>query len=364
MAEQLKFDLKCGFEDFTLDIDGDIPLAGITALFGPSGSGKTTLLRALAGLDRGAKGSIAADGMVWLDSQKGIFVEPHQRGAGHVFQDGRLFSHLNVLGNLRYAEKRSRHLAGRITLEEVIEALDLEPLLARRTQHLSGGEQQRVAIGRAVLARPRILLMDEPLSALDLKRKAAVLHYIEKLPERFSIPIIYVTHAVEEVARLASLLIVIDQGRKQAEGPVSEILERLDLPAMTGRFEAGVVLDTVVTGHDPQFLLTHLTCHGQAITMPRADVAVGSNVRLRIRARDVAIARSEPNDISIRNVLKGVITQIAEETDTAFAETVIDIGGAGIRARITRASVAQLGLKKDDHVFVLVKSIAFDRRVV
>ena len=204
--------------------------------------------------------------------------------------------------------------------------------------------------------------MDEPLSALDMKRNAAILPYIERLPQRFSIPIVYVTHAIEEASRLASRMLVLEEGRKRAVGPVRTILERLDLQPATGHFEAGVVLDATVTGHDPQFHLTQLDCLGQSVAMPQADLPIGATARIRIRARDVALAKSRPKDISIRNVLEGKIAEIAEEADTAFAEMLIDIGGAGVRARITRASVADLGLKPGEHVFVLVKSISFDRR--
>lgn len=362
MNDMLELDVSLALESFSLQFADQVPLHGITALLGPSGCGKTTLLRVIAGLERGGRGRVAIDGETWLDSAANVFVEPYRRGVGHVFQDARLFPHLSVLGNLRYADRRSRHLGRAIAFDDVVEALDLTPLLERGTESLSGGERQRVAIARAVLSRPRILLMDEPLSALDMKRKTAVLPYIERLPERFGIPIVYVTHAVEEAARLASQMIVLEAGRKRASGPVKTILERLDLQLATGHFEAGVVLDTTVTGHDTHWRLTHLDCHGQAIAMPQADLAVGATARLRIRARDVTLARSRPRDISIRNILEGRISEIVEEEGTAFAETLVDIGGAGVRARLTRASVADLDLKAGDPVFVLIKSIAFDRR--
>jgi molybdate transport system ATP-binding protein len=362
MVEVLDFDVALKLGDFSLEIADQVPLDGITALLGPSGCGKTTLLRILAGLEGGGTGHVAIDGDTWLDSARGVFVAPHRRGVGHVFQDARLFPHLSVMGNLHYADRRSRRAGNAVAFNDVVEALDLSPLLARWPASLSGGERQRVAIARAVLSRPRILLMDEPLSALDMRRKASILPYIELLPQRFSIPIVYVTHAVEEASRLASRMIVMDEGRKLAAGPVRALLERLDLQPATGHFEAGVVLDATVTDHDPQFHLTHLDCHGQAIAMPQVDLDIGATARIRIRARDVALARSRPQDISIRNVLEGRISEIAEEKDTAFAETLVDIGGAGVRARITRASVADLRLKPGEPVYALVKSISFDRR--
>jgi len=221
-----------------------------------------------------------------------------------------------------------------------------------------------VAIGRTLLSRPRLLLMDEPLAALDIKRKAEILPYIERLPQMFRVPVIYVTHAIDEVTRLADDMLVLASGRRIAYGPVGETLERLDLQPIAGRFEAGVALTARVTRHDLEYQLTHLDLCGKEIVMPMADLAVGSEVRLRIRARDVALATKAPEEISIRNVLPGIISEILEEPKTAFAETLVDIGGARIRARVTRSAVAALALTPGRSVFVLFKSIAFDRRVI
>lgn len=364
MGQHLSLDVEIRQGAFGLAVRHELPLDGITALFGPSGSGKTTLLRTLAGLERSAKGRIAFDGETWVDSRQGTFVEPHRRETGYVFQDARLFPHLSVEGNLRYADRRSSAGAGHITFGDVVGALDLEPLLSRRCATLSGGEAQRVAIARATLTRPRLMLMDEPLSALDYRRKAAILPYIERLPERFGMPVLYVTHAIDEAARLARRMMVLQDGRMLAEGPIGEVMERLDLQPATGHFEAGVLLETTVLRHDPRFRLTVLACCGQEIAMPEADLPVGAPARVRVRARDVALALSKPSGITIRNVLAGRIARIAEEADTAFAETLVDIGGVNLRARITRASVAELGLKEGDRVHALVKSIAFDRRAI
>jgi molybdate transport system ATP-binding protein len=221
-----------------------------------------------------------------------------------------------------------------------------------------------VAIGRTLLTRPRLLLMDEPLAALDIKRKAEILPYIERLPQVFRVPLIYVTHSLDEVTRLAERMLVIASGRKVSYGPVAETLQRLDLQPIGGHFEAGVVLTARVTRHDLKYQLTHLDLRGNEIVMPMADVAIGSDVRLRIRARDVALATKAPEDISIRNILPGTIAEIVEEPETAFAETLVDIDGAKIRARITRSAVASLGLTPGKPVFVLFKSIAFDRRAI
>lgn len=360
----IDLDVRIAFGGFDLRVDHRMPLEGIVGLFGPSGCGKSTLLRIISGLERHAPGRIQIGDEVWQDSSRGVFLPPHKRGVGYVFQDVRLFPHLTVAGNLRYAEKRSRHAGNEINIEGVVAALDLAPLMSRRTQSLSGGERQRVAIGRTLLTRPRLLLMDEPLAALDIKRKAEILPYIERLPQAFRVPIIYVTHSIDEVARLAEQMLVLSAGRKVTYGPITEALERLDLQPITGRFEAGVVLTARVTRHDLTYRLTHLDHHGQEIVMPMADVAIGSDVRLRIRARDVALATKAPEEISIRNVLSGTIAEIVEESGTAFAETLVDIGGAKVRARVTRSAVAALALRTGKPVFVLFKSIAFDRRAM
>ena len=360
--KEIDLDVRITFGGFDLNVSNRMPLDGVTALFGPSGCGKSTLLRIISGLERTAHGRIQFDNETWQDESLGIFVPPHQRGVGYIFQDTRLFSHLSVAGNLRYAEKRSRSVKSEIDLDGVASALDLLPLMNRRPHSLSGGERQRVAIGRTLVTRPRLLLMDEPLAALDIKRKAEILPYIERIPQVFRVPIIYVTHSMDEVARLAERMLVLESGRTVAAGPVADVLERLDLQQVTGRFEAGVVLITRVTRHELKYRLTHLDHHGQSIVMPMADVAIGSEIRLRVRARDVALAIKHPEGISVRNILSGTIAEIVEEPDTAFAETLVDIGGAKIRARVTRSAIADLALAPGKPVFALIKSIAFDRR--
>ena len=363
MAE-ISFDIRVAFGEFGLDVADRIVLDGITGLFGPSGCGKSTLLRVISGLERKANGRIQFDDEVWLEASHGVFVPPHTRGVGYVFQDTRLFPHLTVAGNLRYADKRSRSEGKAISPDDVVAALDLAPLMRRWPQSLSGGERQRVAIGRTLLTRPRLLLMDEPLAALDVRRKSEILPYIERLPQVFRIPIIYVTHSIDEVAHLARRMLVLDAGRKITDGPVSEVLERLDLAPITGHFEAGVVLTAQVARHDLRYRLTYLDHHGQQIVMPMVDLATGSSVRLRIRARDVALATVRPEGISVRNILSGTVVEVVEEADTAFAETLVDIGGARVRARLTRFAVAELALTPGKPIFALVKSIAFDRRAL
>lgn len=362
MAE-LSFDLNWPQRDFALGARLTTHLSGITALFGPSGAGKSTLLRIIAGLENGARGHVGFDGTCWQDDARGVFVPPQKRGVGLVFQDARLFGHLSVAGNLAYAERRSRGMAPGIETDAVIEALDLGPLLGRRPQGLSGGERQRVAIGRALLSRPRLMLMDEPLAALDMRRKAAILPYIARLPEAFGMPVIYVTHSIDEVARIATSLIALKNGQVTAAGPLSETFARLDLDGGSSRFEAGVILHARVRDRMPEFRLLRLDLEGQRLIMPEAPLAVGDAVQLRVRARDVLLASSRPEGLSAQNVLEGTVKEIIEEQETAFAEVFVAIGGQSVRARITRAAVAQMGLAPGQRVYAVLKAISFDRRV-
>ena len=348
---------------FALDVAFRVPMRGITALFGPSGCGKTTVLRCLAGLQH-LPGRLTLADETWQDSARGIFLKPYRRPVGYVFQEASLFEHLAVRGNLTYGARRAAHDGSGPSLDfdQVVELLGIAPLLDRAPAALSGGERQRVAIGRALLSRPRLLLMDEPLSALDRATKDEILPYLETLHDSLAIPILYVSHDISEVARLADRIVVLARGRVVTEGPVTSILERLDLHPAMGRFEAGVVLTVRVTRHEQGFQLTHLDHNGQELVMPMTDTPVGGELRLRIRARDVSLATVRPTGISIRNILSGTVAEIVEEPDTAFAETLVDIGGARIRSRVTRASVAELGLAVGKPVYALIKSITFERR--
>jgi molybdate transport system ATP-binding protein len=356
----LEVNVSRRFGDFQLKVDQLFSGDGITALFGPSGCGKSTLLRIIAGLENKATGHVKSGASVWQDEAQ--FTPAWQRGIGFVFQEPRLFPHLSVAGNLAFAEKRSAKVKSDITREKVVAALDLANLLERRVTALSGGEKQRVAIGRTLLTKPLLLLMDEPLSALDMKRRAAILPLIRSLPEIFGLPVIYVTHAIDEVAQIADRIGLMDNGSIRAEGALDVILENPELDELTGRFEAGVVLDAMITSHDQNFQLTSLECQGQNLTMPLVPVASGEHVRLRIRARDVALATEIPRGLSIRNVLPVQIISIEAKMHSAFAEVVLAFGDKKLRSRITRASVTELGLSPGMAVYALVKSIAFDRR--
>ncbi|GMU47694.1 MAG: ABC transporter [Porticoccaceae bacterium] len=364
---RLEIALTLRYPGFALEVDETLELAGITAVMGASGSGKSTLLRALTGLEMPDRARIALDGALLADSQAGVDLPPHRRGIGYVFQDARLFTHRRVLGNLRFAQQRARPANGTpaAALDEVVAALDLAPLLARAVTGLSGGERQRVAIARALLANPRLLLLDEPLSALDLKRKAELLPYIRALPSRFGIPLIYVSHAVEEVAQLADEVLILSAGRVVARGEVHSVLERPEAEAVSGHFEAGALLDATVRASVDEFALTELDLSGQRLTLPRIDAAPGTPVRLRVRARDVAIALARVEGVSIRNQLQARVLRIDAESAGAYAEVLLELAGAPVqrlRARITRESVASLGLAAGQPLWALVKSVSFDRR--
>ena len=295
-VEQLSLGVQLGFPGFDLDVTQDLPLDGVTALFGPSGGGKSTLLRTIAGFETPVTGRVALGNEIWFDGEARINVPAHRRPVGFMFQDARLFSHLHVAGNLAFAEKRSHAKVNGFSSGDVISALDLQPLLDRRISSLSGGERQRVALARTLLTRPRLLLLDEPLSALDLERKADILPYLEEIPKCFGIPAIYVSHALDEVVRLADRVLVLTDGHVQAFGPTGDIVERLDLQPITGRFDAGVLVEVRVTGHDTRLALTHVDLDGETLKMPMVyTVKPGDTIRLRIRA-----PRCRPRDSAPR----------------------------------------------------------------
>jgi len=362
MVPDLKIDVCVRYPEFTLDVTQEFPGGGITALFGPSGCGKSTLLRVIAGFERGATGRVAFGDEVWMG--KRLFLPPHRRGVGYVFQDARLFPHLTVRGNLDYAHRRAGGVPPGYSFDDVVDNLDLAPLFARRAAELSGGERQRVAIGRTLLARPRLLLMDEPLAALDTRRKGALLPYIGRLPGVFGIPVIYVTHALEEVTQLCERIVALAEGRVVAAGGVAETLERLDLADIQGRFEAGTVLAGRIAAQDAALHLSRVDLGGACVEVPQIGMAVGDDVRLRVRARDVSLALTRPEGFSIRNMLDARVLSIDPEVASAFAEVLLDVGGQHLRARVTRAAVTDLGLAEGQPVVALVKAASFDRQAL
>ena len=352
-AIRARFSLDRG--GFTLDVDLDLPGGGITALFGHSGSGKTTLLRLMAGLERAEQGELAVNGQVWQDAAS--FLPTHRRPLGYVFQEASLFPHLNVRRNLEYGMKRVPVAERKVGLEQAIELLGIGPLLGRKPDSLSGGERQRVGIARALALSPRVLLMDEPLAALDLARKKEILPYLERLHDELDIPVIYVSHAPDEVARLADHLVVMDAGRAVASGPLTETLARLDLPFRLGE-DAGVVLDAVVAERDAQWNLAKVDFGGGAVWVRDGGQAVGRHVRLRILARDVSLALTPHNGSSILNTLSAAVVAIADDTHPALALVRLNVGGSPLVARVTRRSAAALEVTPGKLLNAQIKSVA------
>ena len=333
---------------------------GIVALFGRSGSGKTSLVNMLAGLSRPDSGRIEIEGVTVFDSGRGLDLPPERRRIGYVFQEGRLFPHMTVRGNLSYGLRRAPARERRIQFDQIVELLGLEALLGRRPHDLSGGEKQRVALGRALLANPRLLLMDEPLAGLDQARKDEVLRFIERLRDELTIPIVYVSHAMPEIVRLADTMILMSEGRVEAVGPLDELTSRLDLRPLTGRYEAGAVVEARVVGQDEAFALTELSFAGGRLLVPRLDLAIGTELRLRIRARDVALALERPKGTSILNALACVVRDIGAE-EGPQVDLRLDAGGAALWARVTRRSLHELGLVPGSPVYALIKAVAIDR---
>jgi molybdate transport system ATP-binding protein len=357
----LALDIRHRLGDFRLDARFETG-RGLVALFGRSGSGKTTLVNIIAGLIRPDEGRVAIDDAVLVDTNRGVFVPRHKRRIGYVFQEGRLFPHLTVRQNLMYGgwfalrgERRGDEF------DKVVDLLGVGSLLERRPGRLSGGEKQRVAIGRALLADPRLLLMDEPLASLDEARKAEILPYIERLRDHSRIPIVYVSHSIAEVARLASAIVLLSEGKVAAVGPAAEVMHRLDLFPLTGRAEASAIVEVEVAGHDERFGLTELRSRAGLWRLPRLNVDIGSRLRLRVRASDVMIAKSSPSDLSALNVLPGVVADISTR-DGPIVQVRLDCNGDTLIVRLTRYSVERLGLVPGASVYALVKSVALDRR--
>jgi molybdate transport system ATP-binding protein len=346
---------------FTLDAafasDG-----GVTALFGRSGSGKTSVLNAIAGLLRPQRGRIALDGEPLFDAAAGVDVAVYRRRVGYVFQEGRLLPHITVRQNLLYGRRFARD-AGAVGLDKVTDLLGLASLLERRPHDLSGGEKQRVAIGRALLAAPRLLLMDEPLAALDAPRKSEILYYIERLRDELRVPIVYVSHSLDEVVRIADTIVVMSEGRVLDAGPVNETMARMELRPYLGRFEGGAVIEAHVGEQDLEMGLARLDFAGGVLYAPDVDALVGERVRVRIRARDVSLATVKPEAISMLNLLACRVVAIGQAAG-ASVDVQLDASGTTLIARVTRKSVAALGLAPGVPVYALVKSVAIDRRSV
>ncbi|HEY6453364.1 MAG TPA: molybdenum ABC transporter ATP-binding protein [Steroidobacteraceae bacterium] len=340
---------------FALEANCEIPTRGITGVFGRSGGGKTTLLRCIAGLERTARGRIEFDGVLWQDATK--FVPAHRRGIGYVFQESNLFAHLDVRGNLEYGLRRVPPAQRRMQLEEAIALLDLSRLLHRRARQLSGGESQRVAIARALLASPRLLLMDEPLSSLDRSSKAEILPHVERLRDHSAIPIIYVSHALSELVRLADHLLLLEAGRVQAAGPLQQLLARAEL-APGAPDHGGCVFEAVVEQHDAAFHLSYVRIGAGRLAMPLVPMPVGARMRVRIDAHDVSLAMAPPGLSSLLNVLPAQVLELLADRDPGHALVRLQVGAELLLARITRLAASQLELAPGTALHAQIRSVA------
>ena len=348
--------------EFAIDVDCEFAGDGISALFGPSGAGKSTIINAIAGLLRPDRGRIAIDGVCLTDTSAGVFVPPRQRRIGYVFQEPRLFPHLSVEKNLRFGWRRAPERASEDEISALIDLLGIADIRTRRPHALSGGEKQRVALARALLSNPRLLLLDEPLAALDHKRRDEILPYLERIRSEQQLPIIYVSHSIDEVTRLADTVHIVDAGRIVASGSIEDVFSRIDLYPVTGRFEAGTVIDGVIDQHDDGFHLTRIRCGDEQMVVPKIDGREGDKVRIRVRARDIIVSRERPADISANNVIAGTVSAIRHD-DGAFSDVQIQCGNSmRLIARITRQSAERLALADNIPVYAVIKSVTIDRR--
>lgn len=352
MMIEARFNIKK--DNFVLDAEFSIPARGVTALFGPSGCGKTTLLRAIAGLERSPQGFLQVADMCWQKDRH--FVPTHRRSLGYVFQESSLFPHLNIRRNLQYGLKRIPTAERKVSLDHAIELLGIDQLLERKPDSLSGGERQRVAIARALAVSPRLLLMDEPLAALDQNLKQEVLPYIESLHKELVIPVIYVSHSAEEVARLADHLILMQSGRVVDSGDIHDMFTRLDLP-LAHELDAAAIIDATVSGLDEQYHLTYLDCAAGRITVAGRNLQVGDRVRLRLAARDVSLTLQHQSDTSILNILPARVEAINQESPAQVTVKLL-AGGIPMLSRITAKSASELELSVGKSVYAQVKSVA------
>lgn len=348
---------------FNLDVDLQLPGQSITAIFGQSGSGKTTLLRAVAGLENNQQGRIQIGAQIWQDTQQGIDLPTWQRPLGYVFQESSLLSHLSVTDNLNFGLKRAFKSAGNAksdaakALQASIELLGIGSLLQRMPHQLSGGERQRVAIARAIAMQPQLLLMDEPLASLDAPRRQEIFPWLSKLRDELKIPMLYVTHSVDEVARLADHLVVLDKGQVKAQGPVSAVLSQVVNPVVVGE-DAGALIAGQIGRVDTQWHLSRVDFEGGCVWMRDAGLPVGKAVRIRILARDVSLATTEPQNTSIQNQLRGKIQSITPDAHPSQVMVVLKCGAEEVLARVTKRAMDELALQVGQTVWAQVKSVA------
>jgi len=343
-------------KDFRLNVNLQLPGHGVTALFGPSGSGKTTALRVLAGLEPQARGLIRVQGEVWQNNAQGVFRPVHQRALGFVFQEASLFDHLNVEDNLKFGFRRTPVAERQHAWNHALELLGIDHLLQRWPHELSGGERQRVALARALANNPRLLLLDEPLAALDTPRKTEILFYLERMQAELNIPIIYVSHAIDEVARMADHLVLLDAGKVCASGPTAEMLTRLDLPLAHGD-GAGAVLSVTVLSHDSDDHLTTVNFCGGTLVIPKQPATIGQRLRIRVQARDVSLTLEKQTGTSILNILSVNVTALTPDSPGQMM-VALDVGGITLLARITSRSAHLLGLVPGLALYAQIKGVA------
>ncbi len=352
---RVRFELPRG--GFDLEVDLHLPATGITVLFGASGSGKTSILRAVAGLERGRDGLIEIAGETWQDDATGLFLPTWRRPLGYVFQEASLFEHLDVQANLEYGLERARSRASRAALEAAIELLGIGALLRREAHQLSGGERQRIAIARALATQPRLLLLDEPLAAIDHSRRQEILPWLERLRDESQVPMLYVTHAPDEVARLADTLVVLERGQVKAAGPAATVLSTVDSPVVVGE-DAGALLAGELVERDVDWNLARVAFAGGSLWVRDSGLALGARVRLRVLARDVSLTTAEPQHTSIQNHFGCRILAVAPDVHPSQALVQLACGEAILLARVTRRSLDTLGLKVGDTAWAQVKSVA------
>ncbi len=347
--------VRLAYPGFALDVDLKLPGQGVSALFGHSGSGKTTLLRCIAGLEAASVGRIEINGELWQDSAAGVFVPTHKRALGYVFQEASLFAHLSVRRNLEYGMRRAG--VNKVSWAQAVELLGIGHLLERMPGRLSGGERQRVGVVRALLTSPRLLLLDEPLAALDLKRKNEILPYLERLHDELDIPVLYVSHSPDEVARLADHVVLLDHGAAIAQGGLADTLARLDLPtAFTD--DACAVVDAVVAAHDERYHLTQLEFQGGSVRVALRPEPIGRRLRFRVHARDVSLALERLDGSTIINLLPVTVTAVVDADTPAHVLVRLDIAGTPLLARITRLSRDQLDVVPGKLMWAQIKSVA------
>jgi len=350
----LRYVLRRG--DFSLDVNLSIPASGITGLFGESGSGKTTLLRCIAGLERSAYGRLVVGGEIWQDDASGISRAIHHRKIGYVFQEPRLFAHLTVRGNLEYGGRRTKTGRKRVDFERIVELLGLQSLLHRSPHDLSGGEAQRVAIGRALLREPRFVFMDEPMAGLDRTRRDEILPFMDRLHSELSLPIIYVSHNIEEVCRLCDHLVVMQKGQVLADGELQSMLSRMDLPILNGD-EAGSVIQGTIASYDAEYDLTRLNFSAGALEIPGRHGVPGGELRIRVRANDVSLCRERPGQTTILNIVAATVDRIQPDRGAVLLVR-LAAGTDTLMARITRRSGHQLSLRSGERVLAQIKAVS------